>query len=702
MHYRRRSLLKAGGASIVSARLLGETATDTEAAPPVRWEPAARSNYWEGNRTTADIDWIILHTIEGSYQVGINTFKNPSENVSAHYVVGSEPGQFTKMVRTRDIAWTAGNAEYNRRGINIEMSGFSDTGFSDQMYENMAELVEFLCESYDIPKRVPDYRVAPCDPDAGNGGIIGHIHVPDPNDCSSRGGAGGHTDPGPYFDYDRLLDAITGDPKPAFEIGDTVAAGRDLNVRAEPEIDFNVVHTFPAGATGTIIDGYRIAENYLWWQIDWEGDITGWAVQSYLEPGEEDTGDGGGGNDSPRDGGDDDRGDDSDDDRSEDGEDGRERDRRFEIGDTVTSTVELNTREEPGLSAVVRETVAQDAVGRITDGIVTADDYVWWQIEWETGTTGWSVQTYLEPSEKQLPPDDPDAAFDVGQRVSTTVDLNTREKPSLGGDVVDTVSPDTAGRIAKGLVSTEEYTWWQIEWVTGTMGWSVQTYLEPSETDLGDDETDESEDGKRAPGDEEPGDSEDSESDSDGNDDDSEEDSDSGSDDAENDAGRFDVGETVAATTELNTRTEASLDGSVEETVPAGTAGWIQDTAVTADGNTWWQVRWETGTTGWSVQNHLERGGGTDGIDRSATKFEIGQRVTTMVELNTREKPSLDGAVEETVSPETVGWIQDGIVTADGYTWWQVEWETGTTGWSVQTYLDESKHWEWVSGLFGE
>jgi N-acetyl-anhydromuramyl-L-alanine amidase AmpD/uncharacterized protein YgiM (DUF1202 family) len=486
MGYQRRSLLKLSGTAIASAAAVGATAPTSSAAPAVRWEPAAPSNYRDANRTTADIDWIILHTIQGSYQAGINTFKNPAENVSAHYVVGEQPGQLTSMVRNRDIAWTAGDAGYNARGINIELSGYSSTGFPDQQYENLAELVEFLCEEYGIPKRGPDFRVAPCNAAAGSGGIIGHVHIPGRN-CNGRGGAGGHTDPGPHFDYDRLVEAVRADPKPAFEVGDTVEAGRDLNARAEPEIGFNVIHTNPKGTTGTIVDGHELAENYLWWEIEWDNGITGWAIQQYLEASSGDPPDGGRDDEIPGGGNDDDRSGDRDDDDGSDDDDSRDdgdsEDRRFRIGETVASTVDLNTRWKPTLDAWIRETVSTGTTGQVQDNPVTADGYTWWQIEWEDGTKGWSVEQYLEEADPggSAETEDVEGMFGIDEEVMSTVDLNTRNEPSLDSRVLQTVDPGTVGWVQDGVVTADGYVWWQIEWETGTTGWSVETYLEESD-----------------------------------------------------------------------------------------------------------------------------------------------------------------------------------------------------------------------------
>jgi hypothetical protein len=35
------------------------------------------------------------------------------------------------------------------------------------------------------------------------------------------------------------------------------------------------------------------------------------------------------------------------------------------------------------------------STGVVTGGPVSADGYIWWQIRWSDGTTGWSVQDYI-------------------------------------------------------------------------------------------------------------------------------------------------------------------------------------------------------------------------------------------------------------------------------------------------------------------
>jgi N-acetyl-anhydromuramyl-L-alanine amidase AmpD len=426
MNHKRRSFLKLSGSAIAGTAAVGATATNSTAAPAVRYEPADPSNYREANRTTADIDWIVLHTIQGSYESAISWFKNPRSDVSAHYIVGDEPGEFTKMVRTKDVAWTGGDAGYNARGLHIEMEGYSGNGFSDQMYENVAELVEFLCENYDIPKRGPNFRIAPCDAAAGQGGIIGHVHIPGPN-CNSRGGSGGHTDPGPHFDYDRLIEAIKTDPEPNFEVGQRVSAARALNVRSEPEIDFNVKHTNPAGKTGTIAEQSTLGDDYLWWKIEWDNGVTGWSIQKKMEAAEEDdSGNGGdGGSDDGNNGGNDgENGNDGNEDGSDDGTSG------FRIGQDVVSTADVNVRSSAEIVQNVKHTQPADTMGTVRNGYVTEDGFTWWWVNWENGVAGWSVEKYLDDAPDEATTQSTEATD--SSTTSQSADSSDTESDGLG------------------------------------------------------------------------------------------------------------------------------------------------------------------------------------------------------------------------------------------------------------------------------
>lgn len=77
---------------------------------------------------------------------------------------------------------------------------------------------------------------------------------------------------------------------------------------------------------------------------------------------------------------------------------------------------------------------------------------------------------------------EPVAAHYVGLPVFTTADLNVREGPGLGYNVIHVAENRTGARILDGPESNDGYTWWYLE-VNGDSnndpfrGWAVQKYL---------------------------------------------------------------------------------------------------------------------------------------------------------------------------------------------------------------------------------
>ncbi|WP_267642015.1 peptidoglycan recognition protein family protein [Haloarchaeobius amylolyticus] len=289
MRHDRRSFLKATGASLGAVGVVGATASTAAAAVADRWEPADSSNYTNASRTASDMRWLVMHTIEGSYEGCISWFQNPDANVSSHYVVGESADQITKMVRLEDIAWTQGNWEYNETGVSIELEGYADeTNFGDTIYQQAAEVARYVCDTFDIPKQHPTYDLAPCSAYSGEGGIIGHSQVPDPNDCSQV--TGGKYDPGDTWDWDYFMSLVTdgsgGGGDTGWSDGDIVHCTADLNTREQPGTDSPIVATMPTGSNAEIVNGPTDEDGYTWWGLHWlEDDIWGWSVEAYLDAG---------------------------------------------------------------------------------------------------------------------------------------------------------------------------------------------------------------------------------------------------------------------------------------------------------------------------------------------------------------------------------------------------------------------------------
>lgn len=78
-------------------------------------------------------------------------------------------------------------------------------------------------------------------------------------------------------------------------------------------------------------------------------------------------------------------------------------------------------------------------------------------------------------------------AFEDGDRVESTVDLNTRHHPGTDSRVVATMPPGSEGEIMNGPVEKGGYTWWGVHWLGDDIwGWSVERYLQLTDGGNGD------------------------------------------------------------------------------------------------------------------------------------------------------------------------------------------------------------------------
>ena len=165
--------------------------------PGAVWSPAYSGNYTNASRGAAQINYVVIHTTQGSYAGAISWFKNSSSNVSSHYVIRSSDGQVTQMVDDADIAWHDGC--FNTNSIGIEHEGFvADPGkwYTEAMYKSSAKLTRWLCDQYGVPK---DRKH-----------IMGHGETPD---CSD------HTDPGSGWNWTHYMDLVqNGECTPKTEV----------------------------------------------------------------------------------------------------------------------------------------------------------------------------------------------------------------------------------------------------------------------------------------------------------------------------------------------------------------------------------------------------------------------------------------------------------------------------------------------------
>jgi N-acetyl-anhydromuramyl-L-alanine amidase AmpD len=184
----RRGLLKGAALAALPAVLLPAAPAGAQAQavdyPLAEWQPASTSNSTDSNRPAGyPVNYVIIHVTQETYASTLSIFQNPQKKVSAHYVVRSSDGHIAQCVREADIAWHAGNWDYNPRSIGIEHEGWVDQPayFTNALYEQSARLTASVCDRYGIPK--------------DRAHIIGHFEVPGTD----------HTDPGPNWDWVRYI-----------------------------------------------------------------------------------------------------------------------------------------------------------------------------------------------------------------------------------------------------------------------------------------------------------------------------------------------------------------------------------------------------------------------------------------------------------------------------------------------------------------
>jgi hypothetical protein len=159
-----------------------------------------------------------------------------------------------------------------------------------------------------------------------------------------------------------------------------------------------------------------------------------------------------------------------------------------------------------------------------------------------------------------------------------------------------------------------------------------------------------------------------------------------------------------------NVRANASASATVLGTQASGAMGAIVGGPVTADGYTWYQVDFNAGADGWTVSSNIQvpQNVSTTPVTTTTTTnnttnttpaptttvapalYAIGARVATVVGANVRAIASLAGGVVGVQATGALGAVTGGPVNADGYTWWQINFDVGGDGWTIQDNLTAS------------
>lgn len=244
--------------AMAMATVLLIPSASAQTKPPTIWVPAYSGNYTTMSANPMrQIQYVVIHTVEGTAAGAVSWFQNPNANVSAHYTVDYN-GTIRQSVQDKDIAWHAGNWTYNQKSIGIEHAGYAYQNlWTEAEYQASAALTRWLCLTYGIPMV--------------HGSILGHVEVPGAT----------HTDPGPYFNWTHYINLVTQQtnpppPPPPYTTKAKKVNTGSLNVRSGPGTTYSIKGSV---ASGQIY--IAPATQNGWFKIWYDGSY-GWVSGSYV------------------------------------------------------------------------------------------------------------------------------------------------------------------------------------------------------------------------------------------------------------------------------------------------------------------------------------------------------------------------------------------------------------------------------------
>jgi len=293
----------------------------------------------------------------------------------------------------------------------------------------------------------------------------------------------------------------------------------------------------------------------------------------------------------------------------------------------VVASGPLNLRAGAGTGYDIVDVLSSGAYLTVLDGPYSANGYQWYQVSVDaSGEIGYAAGVFLSAVSS--------GGLSIGDTVYVVSDvLNVRSGPGTGYSVIDVMSYGQNGLIVDGPVSANGYTWYELNYVGGTVdGWVAGDYLGLVST-----------------------------------------------------GGGFAIGDTVSVTgATLNVRSGPGTGYSITDVFAYGDQALIIDGPVSSDGYTWYEVTYGGGYyTGWVAGDYLAYVSGSG--------FYIGQSVyVTAGTLNVRDGAGTGYSIIDYLGYGTPATIVDGPYVSDGYTWYQIEYDDPLYGWVAGEYLAAS------------
>jgi uncharacterized protein YgiM (DUF1202 family) len=210
----------------------------------------------------------------------------------------------------------------------------------------------------------------------------------------------------------------------------------------------------------------------------------------------------------------------------------------------VRTTSNLNVRMSPGLSGKVVTKAVQGTILSVTGSAVSSGGYNWLPVKASDGSTGWVADTYVIPSVTS-------SVTSVSSSYRTSAKLNVRSTPSTKATILGQVQSYSPINVTGMSTKSAGYNWLSVKLPNGATGWAVDTYIMNT-----------------------PGTS-------------------------------FQISDRVNTTAKLNVRTLPNVSGKLLGVSLANDKGTIISGPVSSGIYVWYQVKLDSGKTGWVVGQYL-------------------------------------------------------------------------------------------------
>lgn len=224
--------------------------------------------------------------------------------------------------------------------------------------------------------------------------------------------------------------------------------------------------------------------------------------------------------------------------------------------------------------------------------------------------------------------------------------LNVRATANTAGTLLGTQATGAFGTVISGPIAQGGFNWWNVNYDTGVDGWSVENYLTKAVATT----------------------------------------------DTNSPSTPSGLTAVAISPSQINLTWQASTDNvavtgykifrnGVQIGTSAGTT--YSDSSLTAS-----NVYGYTVSAYDAAGNNSGQSSSASTITtNSAASITVGGRVVTTGNLNIRQNASPSAPKLGTAPIGTIGTVVSGPTTADNYTWWQINYSNGVSGWSIATYL---------------